>query len=178
MWCAMSEDDDNTNFQEDHVHIHLSSVTFHVHCVGLGCHVVIGVVRLIVRLHHAYAISSFLLGVVVQLYLAIVNSDCSHNYCLLHGVVLKLSILSSLLFYLLLSSLSSSLISSLIFSFISPFSVSLFFSLSLSLSLFGRCVVCVLVVCPWCGVCDVVSVVVVVVCVWCAVCVVWHVTSC
>ena len=65
------------------VHIHLSGVAFHVHCVGLGCHVVIGVGRLIVRFHHAYAIPSFLLDVVVRLYLVIVNSDCSHNYCML-----------------------------------------------------------------------------------------------
>ena len=62
------------------MHIHLSGVAFHVHCVGLGCHVVIGVGRLIVRFHHAYAIPSFLLDVVVRLYLVIVNSDCSHNY--------------------------------------------------------------------------------------------------
>ena len=41
MWCAMSEDDDITNLQEDNVHIHLSGVAFHVHCVGLGCHVVL-----------------------------------------------------------------------------------------------------------------------------------------
>ena len=54
-----------------------------MHCVGLGCHVVIGVGRLVVRSHHAYVISSFL-HVVVQLYLVIVNSNCSHNYCLLH----------------------------------------------------------------------------------------------
>ena len=59
MWCAMSEYDDNTNSQEDYVHIHLSGVTFHVHCVGLGCHVVSGVGRLIVRFHHAYVIPSF-----------------------------------------------------------------------------------------------------------------------
>ena len=84
MWCAMSEYDDNTNSQEDYVHIHLSGVTFHVHCVGLGCHVVSGVGRLIVRFHHAYVIPSFLLDVVVRLYLVIVNSDCSHNYCMLH----------------------------------------------------------------------------------------------
>ena len=84
MWCAMSEDDDNTNFQEDHVHTHLSGVSFLVHCVGLGCHVVIGVGRHVVRFHHAYAIPSFLLDVVVRLYLVIVNSNFSHNYCLLH----------------------------------------------------------------------------------------------
>ena len=84
MWCAMSECDDNTNQQEDYVHIHLSGVAFHVRCVGLGSHVVIGVGRLIVRFHHAYAIPSFLLDVVVRLYLVIVNSDCSHNHCMLH----------------------------------------------------------------------------------------------
>ena len=59
-------------------------VAFHVHCDGLGCHVVIGVGRLVVRFHHAYAIPSFLLDVAVRLYLVIVHSDCSHNYCLLH----------------------------------------------------------------------------------------------
>ena len=42
--------------QEDYVHIHLSSVAFHVLCVGLGFHVVIGVGRLTVRFHHAYTI--------------------------------------------------------------------------------------------------------------------------
>ena len=63
------------------MHIHLSGVAFHVHCVGLGCHVVIGVGRLVFRFHHAYVIPSFLLDVVVRLYLVIVNSDCSHNYC-------------------------------------------------------------------------------------------------
>ena len=65
------------------MHIHLSGVAFHVHCVGLGCHVVIGVGRLVVRFHHAYVIPSFL-HVVVRLYLVIVNSNCSHNNCLLH----------------------------------------------------------------------------------------------
>ena len=83
MWCAMSEDDDNTNYQENYVHTHLSGVAFHVHCVGLGCHVVIGVGRLVVRFHHAYEIQVFL-DVVVRLCLVIVNSNCSHNYCLLH----------------------------------------------------------------------------------------------
>ena len=62
--------------------IHLSGVAFHVHCVGLGFHVVIGVERLIVLFHHAYVIPSFL-HVVVRLYLVIVNSNCSHNCCLL-----------------------------------------------------------------------------------------------
>ena len=66
------------------MHTHLSGVAFHVHCVGLGCHDVIGVGRLIVRFHHAYAIPSFLLDVAVRLYIVIVNSNCSHNYCLLH----------------------------------------------------------------------------------------------
>ena len=65
------------------MHTHLSGVAFHVHCVNLGCHVVIGVGRLVVRFHHAYVIPSFL-HVVVRLYLVIVNSHCSHNYCLLH----------------------------------------------------------------------------------------------
>ena len=63
MWCAMSEDDDARlqNKQEDYVHILLSGVAFHVHCVGLGCHVVIGVGRLVVRFHHAYVIQVFFL---------------------------------------------------------------------------------------------------------------------
>ena len=43
------------------MHIHLSGVAFHVLCVGLGFHVVIGVGRLIVRFHHAYVIPSFFL---------------------------------------------------------------------------------------------------------------------
>ena len=67
-----------------YVHIHLSSVAFHVLSVGLGFHVVIGVGRLIVRFHHAHVIPSFLLDVVVRLCLVIVNSDCSHNSCMLH----------------------------------------------------------------------------------------------
>ena len=52
--------------------------------LGLGGHVVIGVGRLIVRFHHAYVTPNFLLDVVVRLYLVIVNSDCGHNYCMLH----------------------------------------------------------------------------------------------
>ena len=80
----MSEYDDNTNEQEEHVHIHLSGVAFHVLCVGLGFHVVIGVGRLVVLFHHVYVIPKFLLDVVVRLYLVIVNSDCIHNYCMLH----------------------------------------------------------------------------------------------
>ena len=64
------------------MHTHLSGVEFHVHCVGLGCHVVIGVGRLVVRFHHAYVIPSFF-HVVARLYLVVVNSNCSHNYCLL-----------------------------------------------------------------------------------------------
>ena len=51
-------------------------------CVGLGCHVVIGVGRLIVRFLLAYVIPSFLLDVVVRL--CLVMSDCSHNSCMLH----------------------------------------------------------------------------------------------
>ena len=57
--CAKSEYDDNTNYQENYVHIHLSGVAFHVLCVGLGFHVVIGVGRLVVRFYHAYVIPSF-----------------------------------------------------------------------------------------------------------------------
>ena len=59
MWCAMSEYDDNTNSQEDYVHIRLSSVAFHVLCGGLVLHAVIGVGRLIGRFQHAYAILKF-----------------------------------------------------------------------------------------------------------------------
>ena len=55
----------------------MSGVMFHVHCVGLGCHVLIGVGRLVVRFHHAYAIPSFLHDVVVRLYLITVNADCN-----------------------------------------------------------------------------------------------------
>ena len=62
----------------------MSSVEFHVLCVVLGFHVVIGVGRPTVRFHHAYAIPSFLLDVVVRLCLVIVNSDCSHNSCILY----------------------------------------------------------------------------------------------
>ena len=65
------------------MHTHLSGVVFHVHCDGLGCHVVIGVGRLVALFHHAYVIQVFFL-VVVRLCLVIVNSNCSHNYCLLH----------------------------------------------------------------------------------------------
>ena len=85
--CAMSEDDDarlNKTYKKTTCTFTCQVVAFHVHCVGLGCHVVIGVGRHIVRFHHAYAIPSFPLDVVVPLYLVIVNSDCSHNYCLLH----------------------------------------------------------------------------------------------
>ena len=59
MWCALSEYDENTNKKENYVHIHLSGVAFHVLCVGLGFHVVIGVGRLVIRFHHAYAMTSF-----------------------------------------------------------------------------------------------------------------------
>ena len=85
MWCAMIEDDDTrlNKTNKKTTYTHLSSVAFHVHCVGLGCHVVIGVGRLVVRFHHAYVMPSFL-HVVVRLHLVIVNSNCSHNYCLLH----------------------------------------------------------------------------------------------
>ena len=84
MRCAMSEDS-RQHEQEDYVHTHLSGVAFHVHCVGLGCHVVIGVGRLIVKCHHVYVIPSFLLDVVVRIYLVIVNSNCSQivaHFCI------------------------------------------------------------------------------------------------
>ena len=88
--CARNECDNlktEQHQQEDHVHIHVfitSSVGFHVLCVGLGFHVVIGVGRLTVRFHHAFAIPSFLLDVAVRLCPVIVNSDCCHNSCMLH----------------------------------------------------------------------------------------------
>ena len=53
-------------------------------CVDLGFHVVIGVGRLTVQFHHAHAIPSFLLDVVVRLCPVIVNSDCSHNSSIWH----------------------------------------------------------------------------------------------
>ena len=70
MWCAMSEYDDNTNEQEDYVHTHLSSVAFHVHCVGLGwCR----------TSHRSVSPRTRNSKFLVRLYLVIVNSDCSHN---------------------------------------------------------------------------------------------------
>ena len=62
----------------------MSLVKFLVLCVHLGFHVVIGVGRLTVQFHHAYAIPSFLLDVVVRFCPVIVNSDCSHNSYMLH----------------------------------------------------------------------------------------------
>ena len=62
----------------------VSLVKFHVLCVDLGFHVVIGVGRLTVRFYHAHAFPCFLLDVVVRLCPVIVNSDCSHNSCILH----------------------------------------------------------------------------------------------
>ena len=81
----------------DHACIN-SRVEVHVRCVegalGLGGHVVIGVVRLVARFHHAYAIPSvefFLLGIVVQivhtvvrLYSVIVNFICNQILAHLH----------------------------------------------------------------------------------------------
>ena len=86
MWCAMSEYDDNTNSKEDYVHIRLSGVAFHVLCVGLGFarrHWSRTSHRSVFSTHTQFP--SFLLEVVVRLYLVIVNSDCSHNYCMLHN---------------------------------------------------------------------------------------------
>ena len=62
MWCAMSEDDDtrlNKTNKKTTCTLTCQIVAFHVHCVGLGCHVVIGVGRLIVLCHHAYVIQVF-----------------------------------------------------------------------------------------------------------------------
>ena len=87
MWCSMSEDDGarlNKTNKKTTCTFTCQVSRFHVHCVGLGCYVFIGVGRLVVRFHHAYAIPSFLLDVLVRLYLVIVNSDCSHNCCLSH----------------------------------------------------------------------------------------------
>ena len=85
MWCAMSEDDDATLTKTNKK----TTCTFTCQvsrfmCTVLVLVVVIGVGRLIVWFHHAYAIPSFLLDVAVRLYLVIVNSVCSHNCCLLH----------------------------------------------------------------------------------------------
>ena len=83
MWCAMSEDDDarlNKTNKKTTCTFPCQVSRFMCFCVGLGCHVVIGVGRLVVRFHLAYAIPSFLLDGVVRLF----NSDCNHNYCLLH----------------------------------------------------------------------------------------------
>ena len=79
MWCAMSEYDDanRTRTNKKTMRTFMSSVEFHVLSVDLGFHVVIGVGRLTVRFHHAYAIPGFLLDVIV-------NSDCSHISCILH----------------------------------------------------------------------------------------------
>ena len=86
MWCAMSEYDNanRTRTNKKTTCTFTSIVEFHVLCVGLGFHVVIGVERVTVRFHHAYAIPSFLLDIVVQLCPVIVNSDCSPNSCILH----------------------------------------------------------------------------------------------
>ena len=71
-------------------------VGFHVLCVDLGFHVVIGVGRLAVQqenfytstsFHHAHAIPStklFLLNVVVRLCPVIVNSNCIPISCMFH----------------------------------------------------------------------------------------------
>ena len=77
---------ESSKSQEDFVHFLLSGVAFHVLSVGLGFLVVFGVGRLFVGFHHAFVFPSFLLDVVVRLYLVIVNSDCGHNHCMLHIV--------------------------------------------------------------------------------------------
>ena len=88
MWCAMSEDDDarlnKTNKK--------TTCTFTCQVSRFMCTVSVLVVTssvvsdvLSFGFHHAYVIPSFILDVVVRLYLVIVNSDCSHNYCLLHS---------------------------------------------------------------------------------------------
>ena len=72
------------------------NVGFHVLCVDLGFHVVIGVGRLIVQrdgfirqlnftTHTQFQVqSSFLLDVVVRLSPVIVNSNCIPNSCIFH----------------------------------------------------------------------------------------------
>ena len=62
MWCANHDDTDYCTMRTwDHACIN-SRVEIHVRCVegalGLGGHVVFGVVRLVARFHHAYAIPS------------------------------------------------------------------------------------------------------------------------
>ena len=87
MWCAMSEHDDaNTTRTNKKTTCTFTCQVSRFMCfvLVLVFHVVIGVGRLIVRFHHAHAIPSFLLDVVVRLCLVIVNSDCSHKSCMLH----------------------------------------------------------------------------------------------
>ena len=87
MWCAMSEyDDANTSRTNKKTTCSFTCQVSRFMCyvLALVFHVVIGVGRLIFRFHHAYVIPSFLLDVVVRLGLVIVNSDCSHNSCMLH----------------------------------------------------------------------------------------------
>ena len=61
MWCANHDDQNLTMRTWDHACIN-SRVEVHVRCVesalGLGGHVVIGVVRLVARFHHADVIPS------------------------------------------------------------------------------------------------------------------------
>ena len=52
MWCA---DHDDQNLTTGRVEVHMRCVEG---ALGLGGHVVIGVVRLVARFHHAYAIPS------------------------------------------------------------------------------------------------------------------------
>ena len=73
MWCANHDDQNLTMRTWDHARIN-SRVEIHVRFVEsaleLGAHVVIGVVRLVARFHHACALPSvepFPSGIVVQL---------------------------------------------------------------------------------------------------------------
>ena len=78
-----------TRLEEDYANVHFfitSSVEFHVLCVDLGFHVVIGVGRLIVRFHRTYTIPSFLVDVVVRLRPVNVKSDCNHYSYIFHIV--------------------------------------------------------------------------------------------
>ena len=84
MWCAMSEDDDNTNKTTRRLRAH-SLVRCRVSCALCWswlsrrhwCRTLYRSVSPRVR-------NPSFLHVVVRLYLVIVNSNCSHNYCLLH----------------------------------------------------------------------------------------------
>ena len=85
MWCAMSEDDDarlnKTNKK--------TTCTFTCQVSRFMCTVLVLDVTSSLALDvlsHSFTTRIFpsFLHVAVRLYLVIVNSNCSHNYCLLH----------------------------------------------------------------------------------------------